>query len=191
MDWITLKKTHDAIARQAFDIFLQHQSLDPQIIIMRSESNRMVVMPSHVVWSMYEEESGKCSLSNLIHSIADPSGESARTIESQYGFLPDAVVQIHEARHGDQARAQDCVVIVLHAAEIGSIHVTHPVAHEPHPHVMPATFPGPEALDSLRGRFLIPGAKDSSPSSRMDSRMDGGMDEGMATLDDHEMVSRP
>jgi len=186
VNWVDLQKIHDAIARQASDIFLQHQCLDPQVFIMRSEPKRMVMMPPRAVRAMYETESGKNQFSSLIHSLIDPASTSARSIESQYGFLPDVVVQVHEAKHGDQAHTQDCVMIVLHAVAMGSIHVTHPIAHKPHPHVIPAVFPGPEVLDLLRGRFLVPGAKGSSSSSSVDGSVDAD-----AALDDHEMVSRP
>lgn len=152
MDWGDLQKTHDAIARRASNIFLQHQGLDPQVFVMQvKQSNRIVMVPPETVLSMYETEDGRNHLSGLINSLIDPSGASAKEVAAQYGFLPDVVVQVHEGRQGGQGDApeQDCVMIVLHAAEIGSIHVAHPVAHNPYLHLKPAPFPGPDLIESF------------------------------------------
>lgn len=166
MDWALLQKTHDCIAQTAFNIYLQHQSLDPQVMIMQAgQPDRMVMVSPKAVAAMYESKQGKDHLSRLIRSLVDPTSASAKGVQSQYGFLPEVVVQIHEATmfnidtdtgRKDEASTQDCVMVVLHTA-FGSIPVAHPIAQNPYPHVTPAPFPGPDVLENIRGRFTIQG----------------------------------
>lgn len=57
MDWETLRQTHDRLAQTAANIYLQHQSIEPQFIIMPAgvlEIERMVFVAPKTIASMYE-----------------------------------------------------------------------------------------------------------------------------------------
>lgn len=166
MDWPTLQKTHDSIAQTAFNIYLQHQAVEPQVMMLRAGvADRLVMVPPKAVAAMYETEQGRHQLSRLIRSLMSPHSATAKAVEQQYGFMPDLVIQIHEAVQCDldaetgtkvHGTEQNCLLVVMHTA-FGSIPVAHPIVKDPYPHVVPGAFPGPEVLDTCRGPFSVQG----------------------------------
>lgn len=169
LDWHALEAVHDHFIGRAMELCAQDEH-PPVLIAVRARANGQVLgsmpFPAEVIARLFEDEAGKAQMARLLLDLVADTPMS-RATWFLMGFVPDVLVQIHEAwwvmRPSAPAVRQDlsqapdrreCLVISLHT-RAGTVPVMHEIVAEPTRHVVRAPFPAADAHGQWTGRFIV------------------------------------